>query len=57
MEYLEDLNRKVPHRVKTQSHNFVLLEWELYRKGLVGLLLICLSFIDIMEVMKQVHER
>ena len=33
------------------------MEGELYRKGLDGLLLICLSFLDSMEVMKQVHER
>ena len=42
--------------MKAQSQNFVLLENELYRKGPNGLLLICLSFSDNMEVMKQVHE-
>ena len=56
IEYLEDPNRQVPHGVKVQSHNFVLLEGELYRKGPDGLPLICLSFPDIMGVMKQVHE-
>ena len=55
-EYLENPNRKVPHRVKAQSKNFVLMEGELYRKGLDRLLLIFLSFLDSMEVMKQVHE-
>ena len=38
-EYLEDPNRKVPHRVKAQSQNFVLMEKELYKKGLDRLLL------------------
>ena len=33
IEYLEDPNRQVPHKVKVQSQNFVLLEEELYRKG------------------------
>ena len=47
---------QVPHRVKAQSQNFILLEGELYRKGLDGLLLRCLSFPDNMEVMKQIHE-
>ena len=56
-DYLEDPNRQVPHRMKAQSQNFVLMEGELYRKGLDGLLLRCLSFLDSMEVMKQVHER
>ena len=55
-EYLEDLNRKVPHWVKAQSQNFVILEGESYRKGLEGLLLGFLSFPDNMEMMKQVHE-
>ena len=53
-EYLEDPNRQVPYRVKAQLQNFVLMEGELYRKGLDGLLLRCLSFTDSMEMMKQV---
>ena len=56
IEYLEDPNKQIPHRVKAQSQNFVLMEGELYKKGLDGLLLRCLSFSDSMEVMKQVHE-
>ena len=32
------------------------MEGELYKKGFYGLLLRCLSFLDNMEVMKQVHE-
>ena len=56
IEYLEDLNRPAPHRVKAQSQNFVLMEGEFYRKGLDGLPLKCLSFPNGMEVMKQVHE-
>ena len=55
-EYLEDPKRVVPHRLKAQSQNFVLMEGELYRKGLDGLLLRCLSFPNSMEVMKQVYE-
>ena len=47
---------KVPHRVKAQSQNFILMEGELYRNGLDELLLRCLSFLDSIEVMKQVHE-
>ena len=42
--------------MKAQSQNFVLMEGELYRKELDGLLLRCLSFPDSMEVTKQVHE-
>ena len=56
-EYLQEPNRRVPHWVKAQSQNFVILERELYIKGLDGLLLRCLSCPDSMEVMKQVHER
>ena len=56
IEYLEYPNRQVPHRVKAQSQNFVPMERELYIKGLDGLLLRCLSFLDNMEVMKQVHQ-
>ena len=48
---------QVPYRVKAQSQNFILMEGELYKMGLDGLLLICLSFPNNMEVMKQVHER
>ena len=55
-EYLKNPNKKVPHIMKAQAHNFVLLEGKLYRKGFDGLLLKCLSFLDNMEVMKQVHE-
>ena len=51
IEYLENPNKKVPHRTKAQAHNFVLLEGELYRKGFDGLLLKFLSFPDSMEVM------
>ena len=56
IEYLEDPNRYVPHKVKVQSQNFILLEGELYRKGPDGLLLRCILFPNSMEVMKQVHE-
>ena len=42
--------------MKVQSQNFVLLEGELYIKGPDELLPRCLSFLDNMEVMKQVHE-
>ena len=42
--------------VKAQSQNFVLIEGELYIKGLDGLLLRCLSFLDSMKVMKQVYK-
>ena len=52
IEYLENPNKRVPHRTKAQAHNFILLEGELYRKGLDGSLLECLSFLDNMEVMK-----
>ena len=55
-EYLKNPNKKVPHIMKAQAQNFVLLEGKLYRKGFDGLLLKCLSFLDNMEVMKQVHE-
>ena len=43
-EYLENPNKRVPHRTKAQAQNFVILERELYRKGFDGLLLKCLSF-------------
>ena len=55
-KYLKNENKRVPHITKAQAHNFVLLEGELYRKGLDKLLLKCLSFQDNMEVMKKVHE-
>ena len=51
-EYLEDPNKHVSHRVKAQSHNFALMEGELYIKGLDELLLRYLSFPDNMEVTK-----
>ena len=54
-EYLENPNKRVPHMTKAQAQKFVILERELYRKGFDGLLLKCLSFPNIMEVMKQVH--
>ena len=56
IEYLENPYRQVPHTVKAQSQNFILMEGELYIKGLDGLLLQCLSFLDNMEEMKQIHE-
>ena len=55
-EHLENPNKRVPHRTKAQAQNFVLLQGELYRKDFDGLLLKCLAFPYIMEVMKQVHE-
>ena len=55
-EYLDNPNKWVPHITKVKGNNFVILEGELYRKGLDGLLHKCLSFPDSMEVMKQVHE-
>lgn len=53
--YLEDPNRRILHKVIIQAQKFALLG-ELYRKGIVALLLKCLSFPDSKEVMKQVHE-
>ena len=44
-EYLENPNKRVPHKTKAQNQNFVILEGELYKKGLDGLLLKCLSFL------------
>ena len=38
-EYLENPNKRVAHITKAQAQNFVLLEGELYIKGLDGLLL------------------
>ena len=55
-EFLENPNKRVPHRTKAQAQNFVLLEGDIYKKGFEGSLLKCLSFLDNMEVMKQVHE-
>ena len=55
-EYLENPNKRVPHRTKVQAQHFVLLEGELYKKGFDKLLLKRLSFPDSMEVMKKVHE-
>ena len=56
IDYLEDPNRQVPYRVIAQFQNLVLMEGELYRNGLNGLLLKCLSFSNNMKVMNQVHE-
>ena len=42
-EYLKDPNRQIPHRVKAQSQNFILMEGALYKKGFDELLLKCLS--------------
>ncbi|XP_075504585.1 uncharacterized protein LOC142542023 [Primulina tabacum] len=36
--------------------NYVLVEGDLYRKGLDGLLLRCISFPEALEIMKQVHK-
>ena len=55
-EYLENPNKRVPHIMMAQAHNFVLLEGELYIKGFDGLLFKCLSFPNNMEFMKQVYE-
>ena len=52
IDYLENPNRQVLHRVKAQSQIFILLEGKLYTKGPDGLLLKCLSFLDNMEVIK-----
>ena len=32
-KHLENPNKRVPHRMKAQAHNFVLLEAKLYIKG------------------------
>ena len=42
-EYLKDPNKQIPHRVKAQSQNFILMEGALYKKGFDELLLKCLS--------------
>ena len=55
-EYLKNPNKRVSHKMKAQAQNSVLLEGDLYKKGLDGVLLKCLSFSNNMEVMKQVHE-
>ena len=31
-EYLENPNKRVPHKMKAQAQNFILLEEELYKK-------------------------
>ena len=35
-EYLENPNNRVPQKRKAQAQSFVLLEGELYKKGLMG---------------------
>ena len=50
--YLENPTKKVPFRIKAQSLNYVLIENELFRKTLDGLLLRCPSFPQSMEILK-----
>ncbi|XP_050222757.1 uncharacterized protein LOC126672848 [Mercurialis annua] len=54
--YLENPGMRMPHRVRVQATNYVLMEDELYRKGFDGVLLRCLSHPESLEVMRQVHE-
>ncbi|XP_050222165.1 uncharacterized protein LOC126672259 [Mercurialis annua] len=54
--YLENPGIRMPHRVRVQATNYVLMEDELYRKGFDGILLRCLSHPESLETMKQVHE-
>ncbi|XP_075515393.1 uncharacterized protein LOC142550035 [Primulina tabacum] len=53
---LESTGRNIPHGLKMRALNYVLVEGDLYIKGLDGLLLRCIGFPEALEIMKQVHE-
>ncbi|XP_073277708.1 uncharacterized protein [Primulina huaijiensis] len=55
-QVLESTRRDIPHGLKMRALNYVLVEGDLYRKGLDGLLLRCIGFPEALEIMKQVHE-
>ncbi|XP_073279508.1 uncharacterized protein [Primulina huaijiensis] len=55
-QVLELIGRDIPHGLKMRSLNYVLVEGDLYRKGLDGLLLRCIGFTEALEIMKKVHE-
>ncbi|XP_073049435.1 uncharacterized protein [Primulina eburnea] len=55
-QVLESTGRDIPHGLKMRTLNYVLVEGDLYRKGLDGLLLRCIGFPEALEIMKQVHE-
>ncbi|XP_075499313.1 uncharacterized protein LOC142537705 [Primulina tabacum] len=55
-QVLESTVRDIPHGLKMKALNYVLVEGDLYRKGLDGLLLRCIGFPEALETMKHVHE-
>ncbi|XP_073289309.1 uncharacterized protein [Primulina huaijiensis] len=55
-QVLESLGRDIPHGLKVRALYYVLVEGDLYMKGLDGLLLRCIGFPEALEMMKQVHE-
>ncbi|XP_075499321.1 uncharacterized protein LOC142537713 [Primulina tabacum] len=55
-QVLESTGRDIPHGLKMRALNYVLVEGDLYRKGLDGLLLRCIGFPEALEIMKQIHE-
>ncbi|XP_073133888.1 uncharacterized protein [Henckelia pumila] len=54
-EALQLPEKSIPYGVRMKVLN-VMVEGDLYRKGMDGLLLRCIGFPEEMEVMKQVHE-
>ena len=50
--YMHCPGKKAPYALKMKALNYVLLEEELYRKGFNGLLLRCVGFSEVMEIMK-----
>ena len=54
--YLKNLARNMPFKIKAQALNYVLLEGYLFRRTHDGLLLRCVAFPEAMEVLEQVHE-
>ncbi|XP_073137179.1 uncharacterized protein [Henckelia pumila] len=62
-DWREELNsalqfpeKTIPYGLRMKILNYVLVEGDLYRKGMDKLLLRCIGFPKAMEVMKQVHE-
>ncbi|XP_073290991.1 uncharacterized protein [Primulina huaijiensis] len=53
---LESTGRDITHGLKMRALNYVLVEGDLYKKGLDGMLLRCIGFPEALEIMKQVHE-
>ena len=56
IRYLNDLSSTIDFKLKQKTHKYILLDNELYKREVKGLLLKCLDKSKVIKVMGEIHK-